>query len=1006
MKFIRFFLTALATAAALLILLVAAAFAPPVQTWFARMELLDQPGMQGSLGSLSARFGKLEVEDLKLQFGGRILTLPSMEIRMPLMRAARHRQVLIQSIVAKGWTLDLSATSQAEVDTQGPDAGSGPQATGAAAVAPEKQAAAAFGGVLTGRTLPFDGSLDGVDLDGDVVLAAMPGGAPTRIHVTVTGGGMAEGREGAFSIEASRIADDANPGAPPEAAQCRLVVSMDSPRSFDRVEMRANLSGMAGAQRIDLGVSAAAARSRNAVDESYTVDLTRGDRHVAALSATFPPGSKRLSGTWKVDLRESDLAPFAPGSPLPSVAAAGNGVFDADGASGQLHTQGRVVGVVGRMNVVTPLLARLGVMTVDSQFDVVRTGESIHVNSLSASLAGDRPAAAIKALQPFDINTASREIRVSDPRRDWLDVVLLAFPLARLPVLPGGLTFGMGDVSGKFSVRSVDGGFAMRSRDPLTATSVSLERTGAPVARDLSLSMPLIADVGAKQWRIEASPLTVDLGSRRLATINATGSLPVGANQALAVSGSWKADLETLALMPAFSWITGRSASGDFTGSVGPSSELECKLVVLGHDATHTVSTTLNADEEPSGAGELLAPVKIAFGTDLSDVSVEMSWAAATSEPRTEIKLSSENVALDHLRLLAAPLAAAGGVALAPNSSRSGAGWSRAGSRDAVPFWGDWVGRVSVAFDRLRTGDQDLADVGGSFEVDHGSIELEGGHAELSSKNMANVSGSLLFDPAGERPYALKGTASGLSNLDSALLLPPQPGDDPVIQGHFTVAGTLSGSGINLDDLIAGTQEEFQLAGTNGILRLLRTNIADVIPEAKEPVSDSLGDVGNFVGSILGIKGHSIDPAKNKVGKVPEAVINVTNQVAEIGYDKIAVTAVRGSDRTIRLSHLEMTAPDVHLSGSGVITYVRGLPISAEPFSAELQLGVRDVLAQLVSTAGLLSPTKDSLGFSLLRDPIRFSGTLTHIDASEWHDLLAKAAIQPPPEAPKAAAAH
>jgi hypothetical protein len=1003
-KFIRFFLIGLATAAVLALLLVAAAFAPPVQTWFARMELLDQPGVQGSLGSVSASFGKLEVEDMRLQFGGIVLTLPSLEARMPILKAVRSRQVLVKGVVAKGWTLDLSHLGDQETEVPAPDSAADKDSTAGASVLPEKQAALAFGGILTGRMLPIDASLDGVDLDGDVLVSVVPGKAPVRVHVTVTGGGMADGREGAFSIDASRVSEDSDAPVDSSAAHCRLLVSMDSPRTVDRVEIKADLSGEVGPKRVEIGVAASAVHARGAADESYSLDLIRNDRHLAILAARFPLASRQLSGTWKIDLRDTDLAPFIPERTLPSLAASGSGQFDTDSAFSRVHALGGLVVAASQMSAVAPVLSRLGAMTMDAQFDATRTAQSISVGSLSASIAGERPAAIVKALQPFEIDSGTGGIKVRNPQLDWLALSIRGFPLARLPAMPGGLSFAGGDATGEFSVRIADDGFALRPTTPLAAAAVTVERSGATIARNLDLSTSMSADIGAKQWQFLWPAFTVAVGGRRLATFDAKGSRPAGPNNALKVSGTGNVDLEAVASIPSLNWVTGRSVSGDFTGSVGAASELECKMVVVGHDPTHTVSTTVNADEEASGAGELLAPVKVAFGKNVSDISVEISWPAAKSESRSQVKLSSEDVALDHLRLLAAPLAAAGGAALPSRSSGIGAHWSSDGVRDKVPFWGDWDARVDVAFDKLRTGDQDLTDVGGTFEIDQGSIQLEGGHGELPSKNMANIGGSIVFDGGSEHPYVLKGSASGLSNVDSALLLPPKPGDDPVIQGHFTVAGSISGTGINLDDLIAGTNEEFQLAGTNGILRLLRTNVADAIPEAKEPVSDSLGDVGNMVTSVLGIKGHSIDPAKNKVGRIPEAVINFTNQVAEIGYDKITVTAVRGADRTIRLSNLEMTASDEHLSGSGVITYVKGLPISEEPLSVELKLGVHDVLIKLLATAGLLSNEKDSLGYSLLRDPIRFGGTLARIDDGQWHDLLARAATQKPPGDKKAGA--
>jgi hypothetical protein len=1005
-KLIRFLLIALATAFILALVLVGAAFAPPVQTWFARMELLDQPGVQGSLGSLSASLGKVEVEDVDLQFGGIVLKMPLLQARLPMVEAVWHKKILVGTVVAKGWTLDLSGVRDRELEVPAQAVAEGPGPASVAPVTPERRAALALGGVLAGRMLPFDSSLDGVDLDGDVLVSASPGNAPVRFHVTATGGGMAKGREGSFVIDASRVPGTSDSPGASTSAHCQLTLSMDSPRTFDRAEVKADLSGTIGSQRVDITVAAAAAQTRGADGETYTVDLSRGDRHLATLLANFPDSSRRLSGKWKVDLRDADLAPFLSGRNLPSVAAAGTGNFDADAAFENVHAIGRLVTVASKLGMAEPVLDRLGIVTVDSRFDVTRGPHSFHVESLAASIACDRPVAVVTALQPFDLDWETGAVKVGNPHLDWVDVAIRDFPLERFPVLPGGVAFTAGSVHCEFTVHASDGGLSIRQTAPLSASGISMERSGRTVARDLELSVSMQADCGLKQWQFQWSPVAIDCGGRRLADIDAKGTRPSGVNQPLAFSGAWKADLDALASMPGLSWITGRAASGEFTGSLGSSSEIEVKAVVVGHDPTHTVSTTVNADEDANGAGELLAPMKVEFGASVSDISAEVSWGADSAEPRSEIKLSGDSVALGHLRLLAAPLAAAGGAALPDRASGTGAGWAQAGVRDRLPFWGDWVGRVAIAFEKLRTGDQDFADVGGTFEIDRNTVRLEGGHAELPSKNIAKLEGSILFDASGARPYVLTGSASALSKVDSALLLPARPGEDPVIEGHFTATAALSGTGVNLDDLVAGTQEEFQLDGTNGIIRLLRTDIADVIPEAKEPVSDTLGDVGNLVGSVLlGIKGHSIDPAKNKVGKIPETVINFTNQVAEIGYDRIAVTAIRGSDRSIRLAKLEMTSPDAHLKGTGTISYVRGVPVSMEPLSVELQLGVHDQLATLLSTVGLLSPGKDELGFSLLREPVRFGGTLDRIDDKPWHDLLAKAATQKPPADKKASSA-
>ena len=67
---------------------------------------------------------------------------------------------------------------------------------------------------------------------------------------------------------------------------------------------------------------------------------------------------------------------------------------------------------------------------------------------------------------------------------------------------------------------------------------------------------------------------------------------------------------------------------------------------------------------------------------------------------------------------------------------------------------------------------------------------------------------------------------------------------------------------------------------------------------------------------------------------------------------------------------------------------------------------LRGKAAELLATAGLLPPQKDSRAFAALDSYIHFGGTLEQIDASKWRELLVKAATRKPegekkaPEAP------
>ena len=88
------------------VVLVLLAIAPAVQTWVARLALSDHPGFHGTLGSMSAGFGEVDIEDLHLEAGGAVFTLPSLRAKLPLTAFALTRRATVRSLSAKGWTID------------------------------------------------------------------------------------------------------------------------------------------------------------------------------------------------------------------------------------------------------------------------------------------------------------------------------------------------------------------------------------------------------------------------------------------------------------------------------------------------------------------------------------------------------------------------------------------------------------------------------------------------------------------------------------------------------------------------------------------------------------------------------------------------------------------------------------------------------------------------------------------------------------------------------------
>jgi len=187
-KFLRLLLNCLVLALALVAVLVALAFAPGGANWVAQAMLARQPALQGSLGSLSARFGRLDVSELQLKTDGAVLTMPSLEAELPLTTALWDRKLPLRGWWRKAGRLTcaryLRRTGRQNrlinaCCRRGPAAPAPVEAVSA------QDVARIFRGTLSRLALPCDVSLDGADLEGDVVVAAPVGSAPARVHVII-----------------------------------------------------------------------------------------------------------------------------------------------------------------------------------------------------------------------------------------------------------------------------------------------------------------------------------------------------------------------------------------------------------------------------------------------------------------------------------------------------------------------------------------------------------------------------------------------------------------------------------------------------------------------------------------------------------------------------------------------------------------------------------------------------------------------------------------------------
>ena len=328
----------------------------------------------------------------------------------------------------------------------------------------------AFHGLLTGGTLPFSLSLDGVDLEGDVIVTVAGQKEPSRIHVVLKGGGLAKGHEGAFTVDADTAIADPQYAANAIEVHGHIAIGMGAQGAVDRLAIDAGISDSSG--RVSKGQTLKVTVQRGAQkgDEDYAVDLGRSGQSLLAVAAHFADAQQSFAGTWKVDLNDSDLAFLTLGRPLPSFSAAGEGTFKAESSLARASISGRLKGQAGHLGILSSSLEALGNLEINTSFDATHAGHTLTLDRLSAAVGGPSPSLVVDLAQPVVIDEAGGGAKFADPASSSFQVSVNRFPLAPLSGMIQPFAFGQGEVSGNFIFRSTDQGIRTEPGSRLLAS--------------------------------------------------------------------------------------------------------------------------------------------------------------------------------------------------------------------------------------------------------------------------------------------------------------------------------------------------------------------------------------------------------------------------------------------------------------------------------------------------------------------------------------------------------
>ena len=1003
MKPARILLIFLGLCTVLALVTIGLAFNSGVQTWVAKKLLAGQPSVKATLESVAIGLGRAEVKALRAEINGAVLTVPSLSVELPIIAAGISQKVSVGKLTARGWSIDLSktaapppaSTSATNVAPAPGGAATPLPATPNSVVAADQAAVArAFAGVLAQLRLPVDLALDGLDLEGEVIFPPAPGGGPAaRARVILTGGGLGFGKEGRFQLDLNASFTGENLAVNNVTLQSTLVAAMDSARTFSRFSAEPKAVAVGPQFPAGVTLSAVLSAARTPGGESYSLTVANPAQPLVSVTADLSAANRTLGGSWKVDLRSADLAPFTLGHTLPAFAAHGEGKFSTDTAFAEIRAHGQLNVQADQLGVLKPELAAIGAIRVLAEFDLAQRGDSTRIDQLKAELSGARPVAAIRSLQAFEFNAKTGELKVADPARELAAITLHGVPLAwSQPFLPG-LTLTGSDLRGEFAATANNGGIALRPRVPLSISGLTLAQAGQPILKAVDLALNVSADYAPAGWQAEVTSLTLQSAGTKLFALKAKAGRLAGKDQPIKTAGEWSSSLPALLAQPAAANVAGivsGNASGGFVATVAAATSVELTLALtdlvadakLSREKLPAISVQVRADIAADGKIALNVPLLVTRDGRQSDFTLAGSLLQTKPVGLTiDAQLTSNQVFVEDVQLLVAPFA--GGDSASPPAA------AQAARRDAAPVWSGVSGQLALSLKKVVYARKfEVADIGGIIRIDAGAVKLVGVRAGLGEGSEIKLKGRLTFTPSGPEPY---GVALDLdvTNFDPAPVLRAlNPGQPPTVEGKFTVASKVTGNARNLGEIGKRATGDFSLTSKGGVFRALSADVSSRVAATTKAAS-TLATLGNLAGALTGRK--DISDAASKA----EAVASLSRIISAIEYDQLNVVLTRDAALNLTLKDFTLIAPELRLAGTGRIDAKAGLELGAQPLVMEFKLGARGTTGKLLKSLAALETDKpDGLGYFRSNLPLRVTGSLGKPDTSELQSALVKLAYE------------
>jgi len=985
MTFLRPLLVGLVVIVAVLALALTVAFTSAFQTWAVRRALQARTDLQGDVTEVSVGLRRVDLTHLRVQGDGYRLAMPSVRIDLPVITAARGR-LEIDRLVAKGWTLDLTAAPGrwAQQVRQSPALAGYAAVLAAVGAAGELPAAVTpaegFAGIFSQLGLPADVAVREAELEGEVIFPLGPGKAPGRARLLLTGGGLRSGADGRFTLVAAVAVDDPAAKVNQLDTRSEVIARMDTPRSFERIQATvvAIASGpqAPNGARLTFDLDA----RRDAGGEQYGVVFRSAVRTLAELRGVYRGDSAVLSGTWSIDTQSGDLSPFTLGQPLPAFTVTGRGTYAVDRRFAEVQVAGAMQAQAERLEILAAPLASVGLVRLAADFDLAGLGPAIHVKRLSASLSGDAPVARVEALQGFEWDRRTGELRVAAPEQELMRVELQGVPMGWIQPFAGGPLLEGSPLRGEIRALARAGRFSIRTSAPLSVQGLSVRQDGRPIATQLDLRLVGTGDYTPQGWQAELSEVSAQSGGTNLLSLRARLGQALGGGQPVKATGDLQANLGALMRQPfvaEYAALTQGEGRIDYTVTWSDRKELGVAFAFSGLQASDQLLPAfkgeVRADLLPDGRIDVRVPLQITQAERVSDLELVAAIKPVADLQEITAQLTSRSLHVQDVQVLAA---------LVPGGTTSpGAGTSGGPSGPAGPVWQGYTGRLALDLKRVVYSPTVVVhQVVGSVRLGPSALVVEEISAALGEGGMVKLGGQVSFDGAHLAPYALTADLAVNGFDPGPLLRAFNPTAAPPVEGKFDLTTRLAGRSSSLGGLADAASGGLNLSSRGGTLRALSVDLTEYARAGTR-----LASVAGLIGIATG------DQRVLRYSERLKAASELTTDLSAVTFDQLTVQVERTPENHYVIKDLAVISPTLRLLGSGVIEHQPGVSVWSQPLSLNLQLGARDRLAGQLRTLKLLAEQTDALGYSPLVENLVLDGSLENIGTNRFRELLVQA---------------